>query len=1675
MLLLLVRLKISVLIMKSIHRSLALPFFSALFSITFLFGFAGVAAAANATTLTVVNPATGVYGGSVTLSATLTQSVGGAPISGKTIIFTLNNVPVGTATTNGSGIATVNAPTLGLISAGTHANYVKALYLGGGGYVGDNGSADLILSKKVLTITGITASNKLYDGNTTATIDVTNAHRSGVVLLDQVNLNTSGAVGTFTDPNPGIGKTVDISGITLTGSAANNYTLGTPQATATANITVACDLNPTPFNFDSFNLGSVNGQGGWGGQTPPGIPINSSLDQAVVTNNIYPTFGCQSLRMSDAYTSDSFGDQIFSPSVANEAGETDALNGGFSGGARQNHFVATFDIGSMLPNAVQPGMHMSVSPDRGDGARMSYLRFEDHSASDVYTDPSVGGEADADHPVGSHYTDGIHVYFDDVQGENVVYQAADFVETDIATLDRTKAHTITFDMTFLDGPSNDIVKVYIDGNLVHTGTSWENYYRFDTESQGYPDVDPSLYNKSRTVDSLLFRESGDNDPANANNGFLIDNVDLASSNIPGTLQIQKYECPAGTTVTRTANGVGSTPPAGCTPESGVGFEYTYDANNDTNNTGPFLGLFGDTTPFTQLALTDANGLSTNPNMPTPGRYIIRESDPSNLLGLYCTGDGGDATTNDNQEITFVAPNANATQCVAYDQAPDVTPPTATFIFPTPGPAATSFQVQFSEPVNQTEATDPANYFLNNWPGAGGSGPLTGNATVAYDSGSNTATVTFTNPGWYVSPEQQWGVQDVQDLAGNTLSPNPTTAYSSPLVAPTAPGTPTTATPTTSTSQNWTWTAATDPTDPTNASGVASYEYQVTDNSNADAIVVGTTTVGNTLGVTTNLPVGSYTLHVEAVDNAGNIGPESTGLLEVDAVTPPTPSTYTVTIDKFVNGAQATADTANSTSFPMIATWDNAGADSGTAGYALSTTPFNSSNAYEAVTENMNPGSSYSTYENNAANECTTAYPFKLVGYSTGTTQEMADNAANITSTVPSFTDLNSNEYVVVWNVTCPPAPQDVSPANNSTLTSAAWTEADWTSVTDPAGPITYIYESATNPATNADGSFVTPVYTSSPLATNSIPTTGTPDGTYYWHARAVDTAGHMGPWGTPFSTTVSESAPETPTAPIITDENLTVNSGTSVTITWTTDHNATSRVVYGTTPVADGSTSSCASPDTTTYNCYGYSFSTNETDTPANTIGVTSHSVTITGLTSGITYYFRPVSEGSPEAAGSELSATPTDSGDGDGGGDGDTSTHTITASAGSNGTIDPLGADVVTDGTDATFTITPNSDFHIDDVLVDSVSQGATSSVTFTANSADHAISATFAADAPADTEPPVITVIGANPAYVQLNMPYSDLGATVTDNIDTGLGYVVSLDGAASTSPASLVLDTSTEGTHTIYFGAEDSAHNKADTKTRTVIVDGTAPTAVITSDSTDPTTDNPIHVTVTFSEPVTGFDQSDLTIGNAGIGNFAESSNTVYTFDLTPTGSDVTAIIQSDTYQDLAGNQNTAESDFEITYSPLLPVPTPTPSSGGGGGGIISGSSAFGFVNTNPTGGGNGVVLGTSTEAVTGDEPLPTGCSALLTEYMRMGKKNDPAQVKLLQTFLNTNLGTTVPVTGFFGTMTTSAVDQFQLKYKDIILTPWGLTQPTGYVYKLTEYEINLNACSTLNAPVPNITNG
>lgn len=120
-----------------------------------------------------------------------------------------------------------------------------------------------------------------------------------------------------------------------------------------------------------------------------------------------------------------------------------------------------------------------------------------------------------------------------------------------------------------------------------------------------------------------------------------------------------------------------------------------------------------------------------------------------------------------------------------------------------------------------------------------------------------------------------------------------------------------------------------------------------------------------------------------------------------------------------------------------------------------------------------------------------------------------------------------------------PAPTNLSPANGAMLTSAQFTMADWSDVTSTSSgtstattTISYEYESSLSSSTDPDGSFSSPIFTSGTLASSSISTVGTAEGTYYWHARALSTStASTSPWSTPFRVVVDNGTTTGTTTP----------------------------------------------------------------------------------------------------------------------------------------------------------------------------------------------------------------------------------------------------------------------------------------------------------------------------------------------------------------------------------------------------------------------------------------------------------------------------------------------------------------------------------------------------------------
>jgi hypothetical protein len=218
-----------------------------------------------------------------------------------------------------------------------------------------------------------------------------------------------------------------------------------------------------------YTVGNIDTQLGWSnfGKYDANVATVSTFDAA----SAYGAYGVQALQISNSKTSGSFGDQTFAPLLAHPAQQGTSLT----------HFVATFSIGTTT-TAQQSGLAISVSPDNGQGARMSYLRFEDQA-------------------------DGVHVFFDDLRNTKA------FKDRDIATLTRGIPHTIGFSLDLK--ATTDSAKITIDGKLAASGTTWESYY-------------PLAGEPVPNVATMLFRASG-TASASQGQGFLIDNLTYASS------------------------------------------------------------------------------------------------------------------------------------------------------------------------------------------------------------------------------------------------------------------------------------------------------------------------------------------------------------------------------------------------------------------------------------------------------------------------------------------------------------------------------------------------------------------------------------------------------------------------------------------------------------------------------------------------------------------------------------------------------------------------------------------------------------------------------------------------------------------------------------------------------------------------------------------------------------------------------------------------------------------------------------------------------------------------------------------------------------------------------------------------------------------------------------------
>lgn len=270
--------------------------------------------------------------------------------------------------------------------------------------------------------------------------------------------------------------------------------------------------------FSSFNLGSVNGQQGWTMQDSFGNSV-TAFNQSIQNVN-----GDRVLQMSNSVTSGTYSNQVFSntsSAVAGESGSAALYNNfgtnpsspnnpvQYGAYATTSQFSSSFSFRSAT-GAAQSGLSLTLSASaKQSTVRMTWLQLKDTGS-------------------------GFNLEYYETQGSA-------FVAATLATgLSYTATHDVSMTIDFVAGVNtvggvnygNDVLKIYLGGQLIKTGTTWESYYYANelAPSGGAPRI--------QAVNSMLLRSSGTAATGTAGNGFYFSDFTVGNAvPAPGALAL----------------------------------------------------------------------------------------------------------------------------------------------------------------------------------------------------------------------------------------------------------------------------------------------------------------------------------------------------------------------------------------------------------------------------------------------------------------------------------------------------------------------------------------------------------------------------------------------------------------------------------------------------------------------------------------------------------------------------------------------------------------------------------------------------------------------------------------------------------------------------------------------------------------------------------------------------------------------------------------------------------------------------------------------------------------------------------------------------------------------------------------------------------------------------------
>ena len=254
-----------------------------------------------------ITPNGGTYGSVTAASAELSGAVDG------------ENVPV-TLTYTGNDYNDTAVP----VNAGSYT--VTASIADGNYTLIGNTTSEFVITTKAVTVSGITAKDKVYDGNTNVVLDYSAVTLGGVLENDTLTVT---ATGTLESADVGKQK-VTISDLTLGGDSAANYVLAESgnQTETTATITakeVTATITPNGGTYGSVTAAAAELSGAVDGENVPvtlTYTVNGYNDTAVPVNAGSYTVTASIANSNYTLTGNTTADFVITPKTVTVSGIT---------------------------------------------------------------------------------------------------------------------------------------------------------------------------------------------------------------------------------------------------------------------------------------------------------------------------------------------------------------------------------------------------------------------------------------------------------------------------------------------------------------------------------------------------------------------------------------------------------------------------------------------------------------------------------------------------------------------------------------------------------------------------------------------------------------------------------------------------------------------------------------------------------------------------------------------------------------------------------------------------------------------------------------------------------------------------------------------------------------------------------------------------------------------------------------------------------------------------------------------------------------------------------------------------------------------------------------------------------------------------------------------------------